>query len=107
MSNILEDTKVHDGTVETLSAFPNFKNITDTTTSSALVKSGAGTLHAIVVNTTAAGTVTVYDNTSGTGTTVGQLKASVAEGTYIYDCDFSTGLYVLPAAVGDYTVVYR
>ncbi len=85
----------------------SFKNITTTTTEAALVKTGAGVLHAIVVNTTAAGTVPIYDNTAGSGTLVGTLKASIVENTYVYDCVFSIGLYVRPGAVGDYTVIYR
>ena len=56
----------------------SFKNITNTSTTAALVKTGAGVLHAVVVNTTAAGTVPIYDNTAGSGTLVGTLKASIA-----------------------------
>lgn len=85
----------------------SFKNITDTTTASALVKTGAGYLKAIIVNTTAAGATIVVDGTSGAGTKIGTLKSSVVENTYVYNCTFTTGLYVRPAAVGDYTIVYR
>ena len=85
----------------------SFKNIKTTSTGAALVKSGAGILHAIIVNTTAAATVPIYDNTAGSGTTIGTLKISAGERAYVYDCVFSTGLYVLPGAVGDYTVIYR
>lgn len=105
--SILEDASVNSGALETTTVFPSFKNIITTTVAAALVKTGAGFLHAIIVNTTAAGATIVVDGTTGAGTAIGSLKASIAEGTYIYDVKFTTGLYVRPAAVGDYTIVYR
>jgi len=80
----------------------NYTNITTGTTT--VVKSGTGILHSIVVNTTAAGTITVYDNTSAAGTKIGTLKASVVEGTYIFDVSFATGLTIVTAAASDITV---
>jgi len=64
------------------------------------VLDGQGTLHAIVVNTTAAGTVTVADSKG----TIAVLKASIAEGTYYYDIDVNT-LTVTQTAASDITVV--
>lgn len=78
--------------------------ITNTTTT---VKSGAGFLHSIVVNTTSAGAVTIYDNTAGSGTKIGTMKASIAEGTYIYDVSFATGLTIVTAGASDLTISYR
>lgn len=77
------------------------------TAATTVIKSSAGVLHSIVVNTTAAGAITVYDNTSGTGTKIGTLKASIAEGTYIFDVQFNTGLTIVTAAASDVTVSYR
>ena len=85
----------------------SFKNITDTTTASALVKNGAGFLKAVIVNNTAAGAVIVVDGTTGAGTKIATLKSSVVENTYWYNANVATGIYVRPAAVGDYTVIYR
>ena len=82
-----------------------FNNIKTATTT--VVKTGAGVLHKIVVNTTAAGTIVVYDNTAGSGSTIGTLKASVAENTYIYDTPFTTGLTIVTGAASDITVTYR
>ena len=86
-----------------------FKNITDTTVATALVKTGAGLLRAIVVNSTAAGAMPVYNGLTGTtGTpTIATLKASIVEGTYVYNTAFTTGLYVRPAGAGNYTIIYR
>lgn len=81
-----------------------FTNISTATTTA--VKTGAGHLHSIVVGTTAAGAITIYDNTSGSGTKIGTLKASIVEGTYLFDCAFATGLTIVSAAASDITVTY-
>lgn len=82
--------------------FNNIKTATTTT-----VKSGAGVLHKIVINTTAAGTITVYDNTTATGTTIATIAASAAGPVYIYDLAFTLGLTVVTGAASDITVIYR
>lgn len=83
----------------------SFTNITSATTT--VVKSGAGFLHAITVNTTAAGAITIYNNTSATGTKIATIKASVAEQTFTYNVSCSTGLTIVTAAASDITVSYR
>jgi hypothetical protein len=82
----------------------SFRNISTATTTT--VKTGAGTLHSIVVNTTGAGSVTVYDNTAASGTKIATLKASIVEGTYLFDVAFATGLTIVTAAASDVTVTY-
>ena len=86
-----------------------FKNITDTTVASALVKTGPGVLRAVVINKTAAGAMPVYDGLTGTTGTpkIATLKLSIVENTYVYETAFTTGLYVRPAGAGDYTIIYR
>ncbi len=76
---------------------------TNTTTQ---VFTGRGNLKAIVVNTTAAGTIGIIDGTSGSTVNVGSLKASVVEGTYLYDCSISSGLRIITAASSDITVIW-
>lgn len=83
----------------------NYRNITTATTTT--VKSTSGFLHAITVNTTAAGTIIIYDNTSAAAPIIGTLKASVGENTYTYNVAFSTGLTIVTAAASDITVSYR
>ena len=80
------------------------QNITTATTTT--VKSGAGVLGKIVVNTTAAGSITIYDNTAASGTKIGTMKASIAEGSYSFDAAFTTGLTIVTAAASDITVCY-
>lgn len=82
-----------------------YSNITSATTT--VVKSGAGFLHSIIINTTAAGTVTIYDNTAASGNKIATLKASIAENCYIYDVAFTTGLTIVTGAASDVTVAYR
>ena len=71
------------------------------------VKTGAGMLHSITLTETAAGTITIYDNTAASGTVLGVLKASVVEGTYVFDVSFGTGLTIVTAAASKLTVSYR
>lgn len=82
----------------------NYKHISSAATTT--VKSGEGTLHSLVVNTTAAGATTIYDNTAGSGTVIAVLKSSVAEGFFLYDVKFTVGLTVVTAAASDLTVSY-
>lgn len=70
------------------------------------VSTGRCKLIAIVVNTTAAGTIGIIDGASGSTVNVGQLKTSVAEGTYHYGITLSQGLRIITGAGSDITVVY-
>ncbi len=71
------------------------------------VYTGYCNLVAITVNTTAAGTITVYNETgSGTTDVVAILKASVAEQTYFYLANCSAGIKVVTAGASDITVIY-
>lgn len=85
-----------------------YKNITaDATT---VLKASAGYLHTVCVNTPAAtGTITIYDNTAGSGTKIGTITsfASVG-GCFTYDVAFWTGLTIVTAtAAPDITVSFR
>jgi hypothetical protein len=66
------------------------------------VLDGGGKLVAVVVNTTAAGTVAIADG-SGTFAT---LKSSIAEGTYRYDVEVGF-LQLTLGAASDVTVIYE
>lgn len=89
----------------------SFNNITTATTTT--VKSGAGTLHSIITNTTAASaTVTIYDNTAGSGTKIGTTTNPVSllqmgPLTAIYDVAFATGLTIVTTGTQDITVTYK
>lgn len=70
------------------------------------VKSGSGYLRSITVGETAAGAITIYDNTAGSGTVIGVLKASIAERTYYFESSFATGLTIVTAAASKISVCY-
>lgn len=84
-----------------------YKNITSSATT--VVKTGAGTLLAVVVNTAGSSwTATVYDNTAGSGTKIATLSAN-AQVFLPYGVQFGTGLTVVTAGTtaGDITVVWK
>ena len=65
---------------------------------------GSGTLHAIVINATAAGTITVADARG----TIATIPSNVAVGTfYEYDVAFAGYLRVEPAAASNITVMFN
>lgn len=100
----------------------SFQNITTNTTTT--IKSGAGLFHGFTVNNngfTTAGTITVYDNTAGSGTKIGtytlplQPPGTVLLATTFFppqmlDVSFATGLTFVTATTApaaDITVSYR
>lgn len=88
-----------------------FANITTATTT--VVKSGAGILHKIIINThVASATITIFDNTAGSGTKIGTITlpstiTSDDPTSLAYDLGFSTGLTLVTSGTTDLTVVYR
>lgn len=70
------------------------------------VITGAGVLHGITVNTTAAGAISIIDGTSGSTANIGMLASSVAPATYLYNCTFANGLRIVTAAASDITVIW-
>lgn len=70
------------------------------------VFTGACVLVSITVNTTTTGTIGIIDGTTGTAATVGQLKASVAEGTYWYNDTMANGIRIYTGGASDITVNY-
>ncbi len=83
----------------------NYTNIASATTTT--VKSGRGTLARFVINTTAAGAITVYDNTAGSGTKIATFPSNAVVGDYTFGCRFLTGLTIVTAAASDITVVWE
>ena len=77
---------------------------TNTTTQ---VHTGQATLVAIIVGETAAGSIKILDNITGTTTNLGELKSGIAEGTYIFNCSITLGIRIVTAASPKITVVYR
>ena len=75
------------------------------------IKSGPGRLKSITINTAGASsnTVTVYDNTAGSGDTIATIDGTAAEQTLDYGgVEFTTGLTVVIATgtAADITVTW-
>ena len=108
-TNVIGHVIVDSGAITADPTAFSYRNITTSTTTT--VKSGAGTLHTIVVNTdgTVASSVTVYDNTSASGTKIATINSLSSTQTYVYDVAFSTGLTLVTTgtAASDITVTYR
>lgn len=87
----------------------SFSNIVTATTT--VVKSGAGTLHSISINSkgTVASVATVYDNTAASGTKVATLDSLNLSGTFIYDVAFATGITIVTTGTvaPDITVSFK
>jgi hypothetical protein len=83
----------------------NALNIATATTT--LVKSGRGNFGLVTINTTAAGTITIYDSLTASGTKIGTIQASATPATYFYNCRFLIGLTVVTGAASDITVTFE
>ena len=83
----------------------SYTNITTATTT--VIKTGAGWLHTLTINTTSAGAITIYDNTAASGTKIGTLVLSAGVATYTFDVAFATGLTVVTAGASDLTVAWQ
>lgn len=84
----------------------DYKKTYISTATTTQVFTGRGMLHAIVVGETAAGAISVIDNTSGSTVNIASLKASIAEGTYRFDCSISNGLRIITAGASKITVAW-
>lgn len=77
------------------------------TATTTTVKTGIGRMVRINITETAAGAITVYDNTAASGTILAAFKASVVEGTYEFNCRFNTGLTIVTAGASKLTVIWE
>ena len=75
------------------------------------IKSGAGVLKRVTVNTlgSALNTCTIYDNTAGSGTIIAVIDPTLARAIFEYDLVFNTGLTIVTATgtAADLTIVYQ
>jgi hypothetical protein len=86
-----------------------FSNLTGQATTT--LKSGAGVLHTITVNTGAATeTIAIFDSLTGSGTKIGTITvpASPVPVTLTYDAAFANGLTIVTAvASSDLTITFK
>jgi len=85
----------------------NHRRITGAATT--VIKSGAGYLRRVVISGPANSTITLYDNTAGSGTIIAVINSSNGgDPTYLeYGINFSIGLTVVTTGAGsNYNVLY-
>ena len=71
------------------------------------VKTGSGQTGGVFVSAASGSpTITVYDNTSASGTTLVSVFTPVASTAYAFPCHFSTGLTVAVSGTVSCTVFY-
>lgn len=79
-------------------------------TTSQLVKTGAGTIYGILINSNTSGTFKLWDNTSAAGTVIVNTftPTTATSQTYIFPngVSFNTGLFITVTGTIDYTVLY-
>jgi len=77
------------------------------TATTTTVKSGIGRMARINITETAAGTITIYDNTAASGAVLFSFDSTNALNTYTFDVQFATGLTVITSAATKVTVSSR
>lgn len=78
-----------------------FSNIYLTLASLTLVKSGAGFINRITFGHGSNPTLTIYDNTAGSGSITQVFNAGVPAGSYVLDVSHATGIAAVFAAPGN------
>lgn len=77
---------------------------------SALIRTGAGLVAGVIVNSHTNGTMKLWDNTSAAGTViVNTITFAAGSGFYKFPepIEFYTGLYFTVGGTLDYTIVWR
>lgn len=79
------------------------------TAASALIKTGAGQLYGIIVNSHTSGTLKLWDNTAASGTVLcNTITFAVGERWIpLMGATFGTGLYATIGGTADLTILYR
>jgi hypothetical protein len=99
------------GTVSTLDATIGYSYAHISTSTTTVVKSGAGYLYSIIINQvgTVASTATIYDNTAGSGTIIGILDTLSTREQFLYNIAFGTGLTIVTTGTvaPDLTICWR
>jgi hypothetical protein len=93
-----------------LNVEPIYSWVVINTATTTTIKSGAGTLHTICILGGTLGTVTAYDNTAGSGTSIFPSftpSATLPNPSIICDISFTTGLTIVTGSATIILVTYR
>lgn len=104
------NNKYGDEVIEMMAPQYTYKNIAGANTY--VIKSGSGFLKSILFNRLISlGTITVYDNTSATGTKIATVTNPLtlvqSTASLEFMCAFTNGLTVVTSAADDITVIYK
>lgn len=105
----LSDPKTFIGSV-TVGGYMGWTYSFISNSSGAIVKSGTGMLHAIVVGMPSLASCVIYDQTTPATPILGTLAQGINPGTYYYDCLFANGLTISLASTAvlpQLTVMYK
>ena len=106
-SGILEFQPTLDDTNDSITVYPKCSYVN--LSASALVKTGAGQVYGIIVNSHTSGTLKLWDNTSAATTVLCNTITFAAGERWIplFGMTFGTGLYCTLSGTIDCTIAYR
>lgn len=83
----------------------SYKNLS----ASGLVKTGAGVVEGVVINSHTSGTLKLWDNTSAATTVLFNTITFAAGERFIplFDANFNVGLYATIGGTADITILYK
>lgn len=89
---------------------PRFKYSRQNTNTTGTLKSGKGVLKRVVIGVkgATANVLTLYDNTTASGTVIANIDTTVQPGDYDFDIVFDVGLsfQIATGTAADVTIVY-
>jgi hypothetical protein len=96
-----------DDTNDSITVYPKASDTN--TAASALIKTGAGNIYGIIINSHTSGTLKLWDNTAASGTVICEtITLAVGERSIpFFGASFGTGLYVTIGGTANITVIYR
>jgi hypothetical protein len=96
-----------DDTNDSITVYPKCSYVN--LSASALVKTGAGQVYGVIVNSHTSGTLKLWDNTSAATTVLCNTITFAAGERWIplFGMTFGTGLYATIAGTADITIAYR
>jgi hypothetical protein len=83
----------------------SYKNLA----ASALVKTGAGVVKGVVINSHTSGTLKLWDNTSAATTVLCETMSFAVGERFVplFDANFNTGLFATIAGTANITILYK
>lgn len=92
----------------TLPVEQQFSYFNTTSNGTTVIKSGAGFVHNLTVNTLSIlGQSILYDNTASSGTKLATINTTISNNPYLYNAKFTNGLTLVNTGGGDVTISYR